>query len=250
MYRLLVGLLLLVASAPAFAAPEVVQEMIAAHGGMDAWAAAPTVSFTDSWTSPRQEGARTMSVTVEQGARRAYADLGEGHMSWDGGKAWSTNWEGPPPRFVALLNYYFLNLPWLTMDPGVHLAVEEGTRKLPFDDTEYVPVRMTFDSGVGDTPDDWYLLYIHPETHRLHGCDYIVTYSSLLPEGVEHTPVHALAFEEFAEVSGLVVPTAFTIYEGDDVYAKCAITDWSFSRPFDATRMTMPDGAAVDETTP
>ena len=44
-------------------------------------------------------------------------------LAWDGRRAWSENWNAPyPPRFMALLNYYFLNLPWLTSDPGVILG--------------------------------------------------------------------------------------------------------------------------------
>jgi hypothetical protein len=230
-------------------AMKVAGTMTDAHGGMKPWADAPSVLFTDEWIGM---GGATRTL-VEQGRRRAYLDAVDGSstIGWDGEKAWSVNMPpGTPPRFLALLNYYFLNLPWLVHDPGVNLGAPE-TGTLNGDPTQYITIMMTFESGVGDTPDDYYRLYIHPETHELKACAYTVTYKALLPEGVKSTPENTLVFDAWTTVSGLKVPTAFTIYKADhSVYAKCAIRDWSFSEPFDAARMTMPEGAVVDESQP
>jgi hypothetical protein len=227
--------------------PQIVQDMIAAHGGMEAWADAPTMSFTDQWG----DDGTPSTYVIEQGRRRAYMDMATGpQLAWDGEKAWSVDWErGTPVRFLALLNYYFINLPWLTQDPGVVLA-EPGTGTLPDDPTEYVTVMMTFEPNVGDTPDDYYQLYIHPDTHLLRACDYIVTYQALMGPGETSTPEHCLVYDEMTTAGGLTVPSHFTIYEGDAVYATCTVTDISFQRPFDTARMTMPEGAVVDTSTP
>ena len=255
---MLIALLTITAAVPAGAehskaAREVVESMIAAHGGMERWANAPAVSFEDEFKQGEATEGGVSRVTVEQGPRRAYIDFPdtEMRMAWNGEKAWSENWGAPmPPRFLALLNYYFLNLPWLTLDPGVHLG-EPATARLWDEPTEYVTVKMTFDEGVGDTPDDYYILYIHPETHRLAATEYTVTYTSLLPEGVESTPPHILVFDEHETVGGLVVPTHYTIYETDrSVYGSCEVRDWSFSRSFDTGRMKMPEGAVLDTSAP
>lgn len=234
-------------------APPIISEMIEAHGGMQRWRTAPSVSFEDRWTTPGGEPGRASRVSVEQRTRRATIDFvgSDMRMSWDGQKAWSENWDAPyPPRFLALLNYYFLNLPWLTLDPGVRLS-ETGTTKLWDDPTEYVTVMMTFEPGVGDTPDDYYELYIDPQTKRLHGCKYVVTYSALLPEGVESTPPHILIYEKFTDVDGLTMPTRFTIYLEDHTpYAACEISDWSLHDAFDLARMDVPEGAVIDESSP
>ncbi|MCP4201905.1 MAG: hypothetical protein GY769_08225 [bacterium] len=222
--------------------------MIEAHGGMEAWESAPSVYFEDLWG----EGPMWSQIQVEQGNRRALIDYPgtEMRMGWDGEQAWSANWEAPmPPRFFALLNYYFLNLPWLTLDPGVVLE-ETGTTTLAGDPTEYRTVKMTFEEGIGDTPDDYYDLLIHPETHRLHANRYIVTYSSILPEGVEHSPGHLLVYDDWATVDGLIVPTRFTIYEDGNVYATCQIRNWSFQEPFDEARLKMPAEAVIDNSQP
>ena len=245
------GLVSAADSAPAGVA--LVEEMIEAHGGMESWASAPSVTFVEEWLQGAAEEGPKATVRVEQGPRRALIDFlgADMRMAWDGRKAWSVNWSetAPPPRFMALLNYYFLNLPWLTRDPGVILG-EPGTARIPGDETEYRTVRMTFEGGVGDTPDDYYVLYIHPQTHRLAANEYIVTYDAILPEGVEHTLPHLLVYDEWTEVDGLVVPTFFTIWEGAEVYARCRIGGWSFSEPFPAERLEMPAGAVVDTSAP
>jgi len=233
------------------AALALLQKVVAAHGGMEAWAAAPTVSFRETWYEDDPAAGSSSRVVVEQGGRRAYLDRENGGSAvWDGQKAWSVDWKAPsPPRFVVALNYYFLNLPWLVLDPGVVLGPPQEAW-LPGNPNQYVSVMVTYEEGVGDTPDDYYRLFIDPRTHRLEGCEYIVTYAALLPPGVKHTPPHLLLFDEFETVSGLLVPTRFTIYEEDEIYARCAITDWSFSEPFDASRMDMPAGAVPDTTNP
>ncbi len=242
---------LLASSAPE--SLEILDRVLDAHGGMPAWQSAPTVSFEDEWLIGGADSGNPSRVTVEQGSRRVYIDYpgSEMKMTWDGSKAWSEHWQAPtPPRFLALLNYYFLNLPWLTQDPGVIFASPQKAR-LWDDPIDYIAIRMTFENGVGDTPDDYYVLYIDPKTYQLRACEYIVTYREILPEGVSASQPKILVYNEYATVDGLKVPTHFTIYELDEsVYASCAIRDWSFTKPFDQARMTMPANATLDESNP
>ena len=248
--------LLATAPPPAQACPTaelLIDHMVRAHGGLEAWRAAPTVRFTDEFRQGDSETGSPSVVTVEQGARRAYIDFPgtEMSMAWDGERAWSENWEHPaPPRFYALLNYHFANLPWLVHDPGVVLS-EFGPGTLPGDPTEYLTVKITYETGTGDTPNDYYRLYVHPETHLLKATEYTVTYKALLPEGVEAMPPNRLVYDEFETVGGLVVPEHYTIYNtAGEVYFRCAFRDWSFARAFDESRMTPSEAAVIDTSTP
>ena len=229
----------------------VVERMIEAHGGLEKWRSAPTVSFEDT-LQPPEGPPLTSRVSVEQRSRRAYLDFPEmgARMAWDGGKAWSENWQGPfPPRFFALLSYYFLNLPWLAADPGVNLS-EPGTGKLWDDPTEYITVKMTFEPGVGDTPDDYYILYIDPDSYRLRAAELRVTYADILPPEVDAIEEIAV-YDKFATVEGLVVPMKCSIHGKDrSPLASLEWRNWSFDRPFDASRMVMAAGAVVDTSSP
>ncbi len=232
--------------------PDVVQKMVDAHGGLSKWRSAPTVSFEEALTLAGAEAPLVSRVVIEQGRRRIYTEYPEmdTRLAWDGERVWSVNWQLPiPPRFMSSRNYYFVNLPWLAFDPGVNLE-ERGRSRILDDPTEYVVVRMTFDAGTGDSPDDYYDLLIHPETGLLKATRFIVTYAALLPEGAESMPELLMVFDETTTVDGLVVPTHYTVYELDGkVYATSATRDWSFSLPFDEGRLEMPEGAVVDEST-
>jgi len=252
---LALGFLAFCSTTPTLACPtpeKLVEHLVSAHGGLGTWEAAPTVSFRDSFTPAGSPQGLASQVTVEQGRRRAYIDYDSGmSLTWDGERAWSENWVLPyPPRFMALLNYHFLNLPWLIEDPGVILS-EFGQRQLPNDETEYFSVKITYDEGVGDTPKDYYRIFVHPDTHVLHAVQYIVTYSALLPEGVTESPQNTLIYNAFETVQGLRVPTEYTIYQADgSLFGSAKISEWTFDAPFDTARMTMPEGAILDESTP
>lgn len=247
-----VGLAALAGMSEAAESPQqIVDSMIAAHGGMNTWASAPTVSFEAEMIPPGQTQGAPVRVTVEQGRRRAYQEVPalSARMAWDGEKAWSENWKLPfPPRFAALLDYYFANLPWLTRDPGVRLA-SEGTAELPGDVTEYLAVRMTFDEGVGDSPRDSFLLFIHPQTRQLRATEYVATYAGVMPPGLKALPPNRVLYEEHATVDGLIVPTRYEFFvkEGHKPLATVRVRDWSFSKPFDASRLTMPAGGVLDK---
>jgi hypothetical protein len=223
--------------------PRIVLDMIEAHGGMVPWRSAGTVSFENEFSTAA--GPPVVSrVMVDQRTRRAYIDFPGTDMSlaWNGSQAWGVNWNSSmPPRFLARMDYYFVNLPWLTMDPGVQLT-SRGTGPLAADSTEYAIVMMTFQPGTSDS----YRLYIDPATKRLRG----FSYRGMVPPGMQSAPEHIVTYDSLATMDGLVVPVAYTIHETDSVYATCSIRNWTFGAPFDEARMTMPEGAVVDTTGP
>lgn len=234
-------------AAPELRGPAIVREMVLAHGGMDAWRSAPAIAFTEQWG----DGELTR-VIVEQGRRRAYAErpATNARMAWDGERAWGLDWQGAPPRFAARLTYYFMHLPWMTQDPGVILG-ESGTGRLPGDSTSYATVSMTFEPGVGDTPRDTYELYIDPETKRLAACRYVMTYSAVLPEGMDQAPPSVLVFGDHQTIEGLVVPMQLTFHDMNGAAtASCTITEWTANASFDEAMVAMPGGATVDTTQP
>jgi len=232
---------------------KVVARMIKAHGGLKKWRSAPTVSFKTALLPAGADSALVHRVTVEQGARRAYLDFPEmdARISWDAEKAWSENWKGPfPPRFIALLSYYLMNLPWLAADRGVILS-EPGTGRLWDDPIEYVTVKMTFEAGVGDTPDDYYILYLDPRSYRLKAAELTVTYADALPPDVD-VMTEVIVYEEFTTVDGLTVPTKASVYAKDrsPLASFPEVREWSFNQRFDESRMLMPSNAVLDTSSP
>ena len=251
---------------PRYAGPEtknVIEKMIEAHGGLEPWRSCPAVSFNshlkvnfgdDNWVDFWEE------VEVEQGSRRACAvlpnaDGTKGMIAFDGEKAWSAgNLQGiakAPARFSAWRNFYLFNIPWLTQDAGVILG-EPGEGKLPNDAQTYITVEMTFKEGTGDTPKDRYVLYIDPETYQLKASEYGMTFSSMLPEGVESSPRSVFVWDKRSTVDGLVVLTGYNVFwtQSGDLAVAGEVSNWSFRKPFDESRMQMPVDGNIDSSQP
>ena len=147
-------------------------------------------------------------------------------------------------RFHILTWPYFIAAPMKLRDPGTHL---KDLGKLPLNDGEKMPAaRLTFDDGVGDTPDDWYVLY-RDGKNRLAGMAYIVTFGKDL-EAAEKEP-HAITYHDFQDVDGVAVPTRWQFWnwsqekgiEGDPI-GEVELRDPRFVQPGPDTFAT-PAGA-------
>ena len=112
-------------------------------------------------------------------------------------------------RFHVLTWPYFLAAPFKLSDPGANVAAE-GER--PFRPGEVLPAaRLTFDAGVGDSPDDWYELYREPESGRLAGMAYIVTFGGRTVAEAEAEP-HVVVYARPVTIAGATLATEWTFY--------------------------------------
>lgn len=130
-------------------------------------------------------------------------------MVFDGRKAWiaPADSEFKQARFHLLTWPYFALAPFKLRDPGANLT-DPGPMKL--NERDVPALKLTFGPGVGDTPDDWYILYPEPETDRLKAVAYIVTYGTPLSEA-EKQP-HAVVYDDFVNVEGVTFPQTWGFY--------------------------------------
>jgi hypothetical protein len=128
---------------------------------------------------------------------------------WDGNNAWVSPGaaEFPEARFHALTWPYFLSAPMKLRDPGARVE-PLGGKELRRE--RFETAKLAFDPGVGDTPDDWYVLYRSPESGRLHAMAYIVTFGTSR-EDAEKEP-HAVTYDEYVNVDGVPIPTRWTFW--------------------------------------
>lgn len=235
------------------AARSLADRMIEAHGGLGRWNAMPSVSFLRLSTRNGESAVDEVRVVVEQGRRRTYLQWSDGaRITSDGTKVWSTGWTRPtPPSFMVNLDYYFFGLPWFTRDPGVQLSMV-GSGSLPGESVVCAKVKMSFDAS-NRSSDDIYTLYIDPETNLLRGVEYTVTHAALidsakLPEGRRSLGPFFRIFDAYERVDGLVVPgRARSVTAEGELRATDELREISFRAPFDASRMSMPAGAKLDQ---
>ena len=158
---------------------------IEAHGGLATWLSRGTMGFDFDYApldAPEQR--RYTRSEVDLWSRKArQVELGEGAdatLGWNGEVAWirpTADAFPSDPRFWATTPFYFAGIPWVLADEGAAVEKLESV-VLPQTgvDGPLPTLRVTYGSGVGDAPDDFYVLHLHPETHRVLAVRYIVSF--------------------------------------------------------------------------
>ncbi len=238
---------------------------IEAHGGLEAWYAAPTSAYVWEYSNHASNMRFASRLVAENHTRRVYHDLFafgtpertepvEARFAWDGEEAWISPAERrqPNPRFWALTGYYFQSIPFVLADPGVHFRVLPPAT---LDGTPHERVMAYFDVGIGDSPGDVYVSYIDPATDRVAAVLYTVTYGRSYEPGEDGPPTPSsgtlLFYEDYLTVDGLTTPTRFRGYAWQDgeigeLRNEAWVSEISFRQPFDASLLAMPEDARIE----
>lgn len=244
---------------------QLVLEAIEAHGGLEAWYAAPTSAYAWEYSNFGSNMRFESYLVADNRSRRVYHDLRtfgtpdsvqevDGSFAWDGENAWISpaSREDPNPRFWATTGYYFESIPFVMADPGVSFLV------LPPEElngSAHDRVMAYYDAGVGDSPGDTYTLYLDPETRRVAAVLYTVTFGDAYEppagEPEPNTSGTLFYYSDYTTVDGLTVPTRFRGYSyRDGVQGDLRNEAWaseiSFHEPFDESRLVMPAGGRIE----
>jgi len=218
----------------------------------------------DQW---RRHGAVEATATVDFGGNRIFD--GVMTFSTDGGRARLTRTDGaavvfdgttawvsgdkaagvdafPSARFQVLTWPYFLAVPYKLADGGTSLT-PQGSLPAVQGETSRPTWKLTFAPGIGDAPQDWYLLMPDPASGRLTAMAYIVTFGKTLAEA-EKEP-HAIVYADYRNIDGVPVPHRWTFHDysrADGINPKLIgeviLRDIKFLKP-QPTTFTKPAGA-------
>ena len=225
-----------------------------AHGGLETWYASGPIAFRFTYSPTNGKGVRDSRQVIDTWSSKARhwlpGDEAKG-FGWDGAKAWATAPDeelGIKPRFWSLTPYYFIAVPFVFGDDGVNLKAEGETT---FEGKTYDLVRVTFEAGTGDAPDDFYVLYLERETRRVGGVRYVVSYPGFFPEG-GHTPEKFMKYDGAQEVGGVVLPETFRTFKWTDgapgeLVTNSKMTDVGFEPEREASWFEAPAGARIIE---
>ncbi|MDQ3031586.1 MAG: hypothetical protein M3Y87_04155 [Myxococcota bacterium] len=237
-----------------------VAQAIEAHGGLSTWLAHGTIEFDFDY-QPLDRPERRMNTRNRVDLWRSRAtqrELGEGadaELGWDGERAWIR--PGPdafpsPARFWATTPFYFVGIPFVLSDAGVRLEMLDDAE---LDGVVHHVVKASFEPGTGDSPGDYYVLYVHPDTNRVSALRYVVAYPGFFPSG-GHSPEKLMRVEGLHEVSGVLLPARLDTHAWDgetqtigDRVTAIEITNVRFGERWPASTFAPPrEGATVIDT--
>ncbi|WP_452223142.1 DUF6503 family protein [Lacinutrix chionoecetis] len=184
--------------------PENLTKVFNAHGGIDKWKTMKSLSFT----MDKPDGKEVTLTNLDN--REALIDNPKATIGFDGDKAWFVNktdgkYEGYQPKYYYNLMFYFYAMPFILSDDGINYAEAEP---LVFEGVTYPGIQVTYNAGVGETPEDRYVLYYNPETYKMEWLGYTV---SFVP-GIDKKELHFRKYGEWQDVNGLLLPKTITGY--------------------------------------
>lgn len=225
-----------------------VWQAMEAHGGYKSWISNGALKF--QWIYRMKDlGPEAIVDTVQivdpktMQARHEVSGTNT-VFGWTGEKAWIHPPDAvfnPPPRFWALTPLYFIGIPFVFGDLNARF---EKVDDWVFEGQTYKQVKVTYDASAGDSPEDYYILLIHPDAKKVHGARYIVT-SDLVTDGTPK-PEKLITLESFADVEGILLPTeyrSFTMNKDTlgDLIRDASAKDISWVKP--SPDMSPPQGA-------
>ena len=113
-------------------------------------------------------------------------------------------------------------------------------------------MKVTFDSGIGDAPNDYYVLYFNKDTHRLSAIRYIVSYPGYFKKG-GHLPEKFMEVIGENSVNGILFPTDYKTHwltdnqqPGENI-TKIEVSDVHFIDTLKNDFFNMPEAAEIVE---
>ena len=183
---------------------ENVAKLFEAHGGFEKWASMKQLSYV-------KRGESTITNLVN---RKIRLESEKQTIGFDGEKVWIApdTVDASRARFYHNLYFYFYAMPFVVGDPG---AFYEDVEPKEIKGITYSGIKITYGEGVGDSPDDFYIIWYDPETYKMEWLMYTVTYRS----GEANENYRLIKYDQWAEVEGLMLPTAIQWHEYKDEVA-------------------------------
>ena len=183
--------------------PENVSKVFNAHGGIDKWNA-----FEGMYYEIEKEAANDI-YDIALKSRKSLIRMAHHKLGYDGENVWLKNLDTVTyksnPKFYYNLIFYFYAMPFVFGDDGINF---KEAPVLNFEGKTYPGILISYDSGIGESPEDEYILYYNPDTYQMEWLGYTVTYFSK-EKGKEF---HFIKYSAWQEIDGVKLPKTLSWY--------------------------------------
>ena len=140
--------------------------------------------------------------------------------------------------------FYFYAMPFVLGDDGIIYSEAEP---IEFEGVTYPGILISYNSGVGESPDDEYILYYNPETYQMEWLAYTVTFG----KNEKSKDFRFIRYNDWQDLNGLQLPNSISWYTYENNTPKELRNTVEFvnvtlknSKP-NSDLFEMPEGAAV-----
>jgi len=184
--------------------PEAITKIFDAHGGIDNWNKMQTLSFTMKKPNGKE------ITTTHLKTRAELIDTPTYTMGYDGSELWVNEKDGNDyngnAKFYKGLMMYFYAMPFIVGDDGI---IYEDVKPLTFEEKTYPGILISYDAGVGVSPNDEYIIYYDAETNQMEWLAYTVTFGK---DG-KSKEFKFIKYNNWQTVNGLVLPKSIDWYK-------------------------------------
>lgn len=196
-------------------AGKVVWDAMEAHGGLSDWFGNGPIAFRFDYQPLDGGEPRDTYQTLDtwrSRARHFSATDSTQQYGWDGENAWLKAKDSTVfnynTRFWSLTPYFFMAQPFVLEGKGTNLELLD---QVEFKENLYDVVKVTFEAGTGDAPDDYYVLYFNTKSSKLEVIRYVVSYPGYFEKG-KHTPEKFMELLGEQTVDGITFPKNYKTY--------------------------------------
>jgi len=223
--------------------PATIASILDAHGGIDAW------NNMENLTFGMQKGEELEITTTALKSRQSLIETNDHKLGFDGTNVWLQNkdtvtYKGNA-KFYYNLMFYFYAMPFVLADDGI---TYKEVPALEVDGKKYPGIHISYDAGVGESPDDEYVLYYDDETKKMAWLAYTVTYFSK----EKATKYSLIKYADWQDIGGLQLPETLQWYQYEDgkvgdMRNERKFTKVAISKDMDASMFTKPENSELVE---
>ena len=183
--------------------PEHISKIFDAHGSIEKWNAIEGMYY-----EIEKETANDI-YDIALKSRKSLIKMAHHELGYDGENVWlknldTTKYKGNA-KFYYNLMFYFYAMPFVLGDDGINFKEAPA---LEFEGKTYPGILISYDSGIGESPEDEYILYYNPDTYQMEWLGYTVTYFSK-EKGKEF---HFIKYGAWQDIDGLKLPKTLSWY--------------------------------------
>ncbi len=185
--------------------PQDLTKVFTNHGTLDKWNSMKTLSYE----IVKKEGNEKQTIDLHSRAEKIEAS--NFISGFDGKEYWveaDTSYDGNA-KFYTNLMFYFYAMPFVLADDGI---VYTKVDPLDFEEKSYPGFRISYNAGVGVSPEDEYFIYYDPMTFEMAWLGYTVTYFS----GEKSKKISYIRYDDWKQFNGIKLPNSLTWYKVEE----------------------------------